>query len=162
MGIKDRLPGRRAGATTVDEQSTEESPGGSTGESAGSSAAGSKADDTKAGKSGGTGGHRPDLAVWRTRAAQLLWTVCVLLALVLAIGALLVVIDQVNEDNALVRFVLDTADAVDLGVFSREGGVLTFDGDNAETKNALVNWGLGAVAYLVIGRVLERVVRPTR
>ncbi|MEC9051121.1 MAG: hypothetical protein VX747_01580, partial [Actinomycetota bacterium] len=96
---------------------------------------------------------------WRTRVAQLLWTLCVLAALVLAIGALLVAIDA-NEDNGLVSFVLSAADAVDLGVFSRENGIREFTGDSAETKNALVNWGLGAVVYLVLGRVLERVVRP--
>ena len=96
---------------------------------------------------------------WRTRVAQLLWTLCVLAALVLAIGALLVAIDA-NEDNGLVSFVLSAADAVDLGVFSRENGIREFTGDSAETKNALVNWGLGAVVYLLLGRLLERVVRP--
>ena len=97
--------------------------------------------------------------VWRGRLAQLLWTVCVVLALVLAAGALLVAIDA-NEDNGLVSFVLSAADGVDLGVFSRENGIREFTGENAETKNALVNWGLGAVAYLLLGRLLERVVRP--
>ncbi|MGB0191129.1 MAG: hypothetical protein ACPF9W_09205 [Nocardioides sp.] len=86
---------------------------------------------------------------WRTRVAQLLWT----------LGALLVAIDA-NEDNGLVSFVLSAADAVDLGVFSRDNGIREFTGESAETKNALVNWGLGAVVYLVLGRVLERVVRP--
>lgn len=102
-----------------------------------------------------------DRAWWRTRLAGLLWTVCVLLALVLAIGALLVAIEA-NEDNALVDLVLSTADGVDLGVFSRENGVREFTGTNAETKNALFNWGLGAVVYLVLGRLLERLVRPGR
>ena len=57
-------------------------------------------------------------------------------------------------------FVLDVADVVDLDVFSRDNGIFTFDGADAATKNALVNWGLGAVAYLVVGRILERIVRP--
>ena len=82
-----------------------------------------------------------------------------LLALVLAVGALLIAIDA-NRDNGLVSFVLDLADGVDLGVFSRENGIREFDGSNAETKNALFNWGLGAVAYLVVGRLLERVIKP--
>ena len=30
----------------------------------------------------------------------------------------------------------------------------------AETKNALANWGLAAVGYLVVGRILERIIRP--
>lgn len=120
---------------------------------------------TDAGTHAGTdaGGRAPrDRSAWRARVAALLWTVCVLLALVLAVGALLVAVEAVNEDNALVRFVLDAADAVDLGVFSRDGGVLDFSGANAETKNALFNWGLGAVVYLVVGRLLERLVRPGR
>ncbi len=93
----------------------------------------------------------------RTRAAQAVWAVAALFALVLAVGALLVAIDQTNESNALVRFVLDLADSLDLGVFDRQDGVMSFDTDSA---NALVNWGLAAVAWLVIGRVLERLIRP--
>lgn len=105
--------------------------------------------------------EQADLAVWRTRVSQLLWTAFVLLALVLAVAALLVAIDA-NEDNGLVDFVLRAADVVDLGVFSRENGVREFTGDNAETKNALFNWGLGAVVYLLLGRLVERLVRPGR
>ncbi|MEN8708098.1 hypothetical protein BKA08_003819 [Nocardioides marinisabuli] len=98
-------------------------------------------------------------AVVRAKVATALWAVFVLLAMVLAVGALLIAIDA-NRDNGLVSFVLDLADGVDLGVFSRENGIREFDGSNAETKNALFNWGLGAVAYLVVGRLVERVVKP--
>ncbi|MGB0102451.1 MAG: hypothetical protein WBP61_19390 [Nocardioides sp.] len=95
----------------------------------------------------------------RLRVAQVVWTVAVVCALFLAVGALLVALDA-NPDNALVRFVLDMADLVDLDVFSRSNGIFDFSGENAATKNALVNWGLGAVAYLVVGRILERIIRP--
>jgi hypothetical protein len=95
----------------------------------------------------------------RTRLAQVLWLLCVVAALFLAVGALCVALDF-NQSNALVEFVINGADAVDLGVFAREDGIKEFTGDNAETKNALFNWGLGAVAWLVVGRILERVVRP--
>ena len=95
----------------------------------------------------------------RTRIAQVIWLLFVVAALFLAVGALCVALDF-NDKNALVRIALDGADAVDLGVFSREDGIKQFTGDGAETKNALFNWGLGAVAWLVVGRVLERVVRP--
>ena len=80
-------------------------------------------------------------------------------ALFLAVGALLIAL-KANQDNAIVSFVLDVADRLDLGVFSREQGIFTFDGKNAETKNALVNWGIGAIAYLVAGKVLDRIIRP--
>jgi hypothetical protein len=98
-------------------------------------------------------------AVVRTRLAQVIWLVAVICALFLAVGALLIALDA-NQDNALVSFVLDTADAIDLGVFSRDNGIFTFDGKDAATKSALANWGLGAVAYLIVGRILERIIRP--
>ncbi|WP_234412368.1 hypothetical protein [Nocardioides sediminis] len=95
----------------------------------------------------------------RARIAQLVWLACVLCALALALGALMVAL-KANTDNALVVFVKDAANTVDLGVFDRNDGVLVFEGENAATKNALVNWGLAAVVWLVIGRVLDRIIRP--
>lgn len=96
----------------------------------------------------------------RTVVAQLLWTVCVVFALVLAVGALCIALEA-NLRNDLVTFVLDFADRVDFfGVFSLHNGIKDFSGSNAETKNALFNWGLAAILWLVIGRVVERVVRP--
>ena len=99
------------------------------------------------------------LAAVRTRVAQLVWLVFVVCALLLAVGALLVALDA-NEKNELVDVVLRGADAVDLGVFSRDNGIKEFRGGNAEVKNALFNWGLGAIAYLVVGRILDRIIRP--
>ena len=95
----------------------------------------------------------------RVQVARLVWLLCVIAALFLAVGALLVALDA-NQSNSLVKFVLDTADKLDFGVFSRRNGIKEFTGDNAATKNALFNWGLGAVAWLVIGRILDRVIRP--
>jgi hypothetical protein len=123
-----------------------------------------KDSDTSADKSAADeGGDRKPgpsvLTAIRTRIAQVVWLLFVLCALVLAVGALLVALDA-NVDNPLVEFVLDGADAVDLGVFSRENGIKEFAGDNAHTKNALFNWGIGAIAYLVVGRIVDRVVRP--
>lgn len=131
-------------------------------------------DDTETVAATGDGAHTPapahsrrrpsvhvSAAALRTRLAQLLWLVCVVAALVLAVGALLVALGA-NEANELVDAVVSGADAADLGIFSRaEGeGVFDFSGDNAATKRALVNWGLGAVAWLVVGKLAERVVRP--
>jgi hypothetical protein len=95
----------------------------------------------------------------RATVAQLLWLACALAALLLAVGALLVALDA-NRDNTLVRFVLDAADFVDLGVFSRVDGIKQFEGSGANVKNALFNWGLGAVAWLVVGRILDRIIKP--
>jgi hypothetical protein len=95
----------------------------------------------------------------RTQIARVVWLVFVVCALFLAVGALLIALDA-NRANGLVRFVLGGADSVDLGIFSRSNGIKHFTGSNAAVKNALFNWGLGAVAYLVVGRILDRVIRP--
>jgi hypothetical protein len=95
----------------------------------------------------------------RATLAQLIWLACALAALLLAVGALLIALDA-NRANALVDAVLQAADVVDLDVFSRRDGIKQFRGEGAEVKNALFNWGLGAVAWLVAGRVLYRVVKP--
>lgn len=95
----------------------------------------------------------------RTRVAQLLWLICVVCALFLALGALLIALGA-NDKNALVEFVKDGADTVDLGIFTLRDGVKQFRGEGAEVKNALFNWGLGAVFWLVLGRILDRIVRP--
>lgn len=95
----------------------------------------------------------------RARVAQLLWLVCALAALLLAVGALLIALDA-NQKNDLVDVVLRGADYVDLGVFSREAGIKQFRGEGADVKNALFNWGIGAVAWLVVGRILDRIVKP--
>ena len=95
----------------------------------------------------------------RVRVAQVVWLLFVVAALFLAVGALCIAFD-LNRDNPLVAFVVGGADAVDLGVFSRDDGLKQFTGDGAATKNALFNWGIGAVAWLIVGRVLERLIRP--
>ncbi|GGO85963.1 hypothetical protein GCM10011584_07160 [Nocardioides phosphati] len=94
----------------------------------------------------------------RIRAAQLLWFLCVVFALFLALGALTFALSA-NDANGLVSFVRDVAGWVDLGVFSRDNGIKEFTGDNADVKNALFNWGIGAIFWLLLGRILDRVVR---
>jgi hypothetical protein len=94
----------------------------------------------------------------RSRIASVIWLVAVICALFLAIGALLVAL-KANENNSIVQFVLDGANKLD-GPFSRDNGLFTFQGASAATKSALVNWGIAAVIYLVIGKVLDRVIRP--
>jgi hypothetical protein len=90
---------------------------------------------------------------------ELVWFACLLAATALLLGAVLVVLEA-NTRNALVEAVLRAADWADLGVFSRNAGVKQFTGDGAVVKNAVVNWGLGAVAWLVVGRVARRLLTP--
>jgi hypothetical protein len=115
--------------------------------------------ETESNRKDGKGRAASAASALRVRIAQVVWLICVLCALVLALGALLIALNA-NRDNALVQFVLDAADAVDLGVFSKDDGIKQFTGPNAATKNALFNWGLGAIAWLVVGRILDRIIRP--
>lgn len=94
----------------------------------------------------------------RATLAQVLWLACALAALLLAVGALLVALDA-NRGNDLVDLVLRGANVVDLGVFERSDGIKQFRGQGADVKNALFNWGLGAIAWLVVGRVLHRIIK---
>lgn len=117
----------------------------------------SRISDQSDNKTGRTGRA---LAQVRTRAAQVIRVVFTVCAAMLAIGALLVALrHNINESNPIVRFVTDVCDAID-GPFSRSNGIFTFDGTNALAKEALVNWGIAAIVYLALGRVLERIVRP--
>jgi hypothetical protein len=96
----------------------------------------------------------------RSQLARLIRIVFGVLAAILALGALLVVLrSNINEDNAVVQFITDVADAIS-GPFSLQDGVFDFSGKNATAKNALLNWGIAAVVYLVIGRVLSNLVAP--
>jgi hypothetical protein len=118
--------------------------------------------DSEAQASGTSGAPgRGERTVTRVRLAlaQVVWVLFLAAALFLAVGALLIAVDA-NQDNDLVKFVLEGADRVDLGIFSKDNGIKEFAGANAETKNALFNWGLGAVAWLVVGRILDRLIRP--
>jgi len=115
--------------------------------------------ETEGTRKDGKGRAASAAATLRARIAQVIWLVCVLCALVLALGALLIALNA-NSSNELVQFIKEAANFVDLGVFDRNDGVLKFDGDNAGTKNALVNWGLAAVVWLIVGRILDRIIRP--
>jgi hypothetical protein len=89
----------------------------------------------------------------RTKIASLVWLVAVICALFLAVGALVVAL-KMNQENPIVNFVLETAEGLDLGTFKK------FEGQNAEVKGALTNWGIAAVIYLLVGKVVDRIIRP--
>lgn len=123
-------------------------------------------DDTleSTGKSKKANYARPGVDVAKARAliARVVWGLCLVFALVLALGALLVAL-KANPDNNLVTFIKDAADNIDLGVFDKDNGIFKFDdkdAQNRELKNALVNWGLGAIVWLIIGKIAERVIKP--
>lgn len=109
-----------------------------------------------------TGANTTVLTVARVRGmvARTLWLICLALALVLAFAAFSFALDA-NPDNALVKGIQDAADSwVDLGYFDLDNPVKEFDDPNGDVKTALFNYGIAAVAYLIVGRFLERVIRP--
>jgi hypothetical protein len=89
----------------------------------------------------------------RSRIASVVWLVAVVCALFLAVGALMVAL-KMNQDNAVVGFVIDTAERLDLGDLKE------FTGKNAAVKGALTNWGIAALLYLLVGKILDRAIRP--
>lgn len=96
----------------------------------------------------------------RGTAARVVWLICLALALVLAVAAFSYALEA-NGDNSLVKLVRNLADTCDLGFFDLDNPIKGFEGEkNALTKTALTNYGIGAVLYIVLGRVLERVIRP--
>ncbi|KRA29489.1 MULTISPECIES: hypothetical protein [unclassified Nocardioides] len=98
-------------------------------------------------------------ARWRDLAARVIWGVCVTLALILAAAAFTFALEA-NANNDLVKIVRDLANAFDLGFFDLDNPVKEFTGKNDLVKTALFNYGIAAVVYLVVGRLLERVIRP--
>lgn len=96
----------------------------------------------------------------RDTMAKILRVVFLLFSVVLALGAFLIAArDNVSQTNDLVKFVKYLADAID-GPFSRNDGIFKFTGENSETKDAVVNWGLAALVYLAIGRYLQHLLGP--
>jgi hypothetical protein len=92
----------------------------------------------------------------RNLIASIVWLVAVLGAVVLALGALLFALDAANPDNSAVRFFIRTGRQL-VGPFA---SVFEF-GKNESGKEHLVNWGLAAVVYLIVGKVLDRIIRPS-
>ncbi len=116
--------------------------------------------DRKASRgSGGAAKVKAGAAAVRNKVAAVVWLVAVVCALFLAVGALLIAL-KANQDNSIVAFILAGAEQLD-GPFSLDGGIFTFPDDkDGRVKSALTNWGIAAVVYLVIGKILDRVIRP--
>jgi hypothetical protein len=104
--------------------------------------------------------RRAEVDRLRETMARILRIAFLVCAVILALGAFLVAArDNVSQSNELVKFVLNFADAID-GPFSRKNGIFEFHGENAATKDAVVNWGIAAIVYLAIGRYLQRLLAP--
>lgn len=95
----------------------------------------------------------------RGHVARVVWIVCLVIALCLAAAAFSYALDA-NGDNSLIKLVRGVADHADLGWFDLDNPLWKANPPNALTKTALANYGIAAVAYLVVGRILERIIRP--
>jgi hypothetical protein len=91
--------------------------------------------------------------------SRAVWVICLTLALILAAAAFSFALDA-NDKNDLVQFIRDLANAFDLGFFDLDNPVKEFKDPNSDVKNALFNYGICAVIYLIAGRFLERIIRP--
>jgi hypothetical protein len=90
---------------------------------------------------------------FRNLLASLIWLIAVIAAALLALGALFTALDQANQSNEIVKWVLERGHDL-VGPFK--------DLFRLETaKNTLlVNWGIAALVYLIIGKIAERFIRP--
>ena len=95
----------------------------------------------------------------RSIVARTVWVICLILALVLAAAAFSFALDA-NDENDLVQLIRDLANAFDLTFFDLDNPVKKFEDPNSDVKNALFNYGICAVIYLIAGRFLERIIRP--
>lgn len=94
----------------------------------------------------------------RTRLADVVWLASALCAVVLAVGALLVALEA-NSQNHVVQWFTDGAE----WLAGPLGTVFEFEKRNGSpdaVKNSLVNWGIAALVFLVVGRLVHRVIRP--
>lgn len=121
--------------------------------------------DKKDDKNKSTNGKdaKPDpVSSARRVAATVIWVLAVLAALILAAGALVTALDF-NAKNGVVEFLTDTAKSLNfLGTLKEfePDGKSADAAHSALVKERLVNWGIAAVVYLVVGKVLDRLVRP--
>ena len=171
--------GDSAIATTSDETTSEgsapkstESPGGADNEKSSAAEPGkskrfAKKEDDGAERKGRFAGPAKKVKagsdVIRNRIASVVWLIAVLAAIALSVGALLIALGA-NEQNTVVEAVLDVANRID-GPFWKIFDFYTENNQGVRAgpdsvKNHLVNWGLAAVAYLIGGRILDRVIRP--
>lgn len=95
----------------------------------------------------------------RGKVADAVWLVAALCAAVLAIGAVLVALGA-NADNSVVIWFRDGA----TWLAGPLGTVFEFQKDNGSpdrVKNTVVNWGIAGLVFLVVGRLVQRLIRPS-
>jgi hypothetical protein len=101
--------------------------------------------------------------VIRSRIASIVWIIAVLCAVVLAIAAVLIALqDNVKAGNPIVEWLTNASNVVagpfgDVRGNKFEGGVFNL---SSTPKEALANWATAAVLFLLAGKIADRVIRP--
>jgi hypothetical protein len=88
----------------------------------------------------------------RATLARVIGAIASIVALILIVGIALVLL-KANQGNDIVGAIRDAASWL-AGPFE---GMFSFDKQRTETA---VNWGLAAVVWLVVGRLLARLIAP--
>lgn len=97
-------------------------------------------------------GMKSKAASGRSTVAEVILAVSRLVALVIVVGILLIVLDA-NPANAIVEVVSDAASFL-VGPFEQ---LFTLEDRDAQVG---VNYGIAAIVYLVVGRIVAGLVRP--
>lgn len=85
--------------------------------------------------------------------AGLIGALGLICSVVLALGALLVALDETGSG------VYDTVSSVCDALVAPARDIVSFSGSNAAMKEALVAWGAGAIVYLVVGIAAQTILR---
>ena len=96
----------------------------------------------------------------RNRVASIVWIVAVVCAVIVALGAILVVLGKgVETSNPVVQFLTNWADKLS----GPMGEMFRYTKDNGKpdvVQNTVLGYGIAAVAWLVGGKVVTRVIGP--
>jgi len=96
----------------------------------------------------------------RNRVASIVWIVAVVCAVIVVLGAIMVALGKgVESDNPVVQFLSDWAAKLS-GPF---GDMFSYTKDNGKpdvVQNTVLGYGIAAVAWLVGGRIVTRVIQP--
>jgi hypothetical protein len=98
----------------------------------------------------------------RSRVASIVWIVAVICGVILVLAALAVALGA-QPNNPIVQWLSSAANVLAGPFGGLHHGVFEFktkSGADDTVKNALINWGLAAVVYLVLGRIISRLIRP--
>ena len=87
----------------------------------------------------------------RRSPASVITTIAAIIARIIVIGIVLVLVGA-NQNNDIVDLVLD------IGRFFARPFADLFPQDDPE-NNILLNWGIAAIAYLIVGAIIARIVR---